>query len=72
LGQDGFGDISAANLTILLVRLKRSLKLQNQLKVESVNKMSSVLALTVTGPLMKKSEDYLDNLVQVYNEGCCR
>jgi hypothetical protein len=32
---------------------------KNQLKV-GIRKQGSVLALTVTGPLMKKSEDYLD------------
>jgi hypothetical protein len=62
LGQDGFGDISAAKpLTTIVVSPLENVvsNYKNQLKVESVNK-SSVLALTVTGPLMKKSEDYLD------------
>lgn len=40
---------------------------KNALKVDPVNKMSSVVALSITGPVIKKSEDFLNNLVQVYN-----
>lgn len=40
---------------------------RNGLKVEPVNKMSSVVSLSITGPVIKKSEDFLNNLVQVYN-----
>jgi tyrosine-protein kinase Etk/Wzc len=70
LGQDSYGYETAAKpLTILVSPLENVVSnYKNQLKVESVNKMSSVVALSVTGPLMKKSEDYLDNLVQVYNK----
>jgi tyrosine-protein kinase Etk/Wzc len=70
LGKDSYGYESAAKpLDIVVSPLENVVSnYKNQLKVESVNKMSSVLALSVTGPLMKKSEDYLDNLVQVYNK----
>jgi hypothetical protein len=36
---------------------------KNGLSVESVNKQY-FLALSITGPIMEKSEDYLNNLVQ--------
>lgn len=39
---------------------------KNQLNVVTVGK-SSIVALSITGPIKEKSEDYLDSLVQVYN-----
>ena len=41
---------------------------QNRLKVEPVSKTSSVVALSITDPIIKKAEDFLNNLTEIYNE----
>lgn len=41
---------------------------QSRLNVQPVNKSSSVVALTITSPVIKKAEDFLNNLTQIYNE----
>jgi tyrosine-protein kinase Etk/Wzc len=41
---------------------------KGRLKVEPVNKSSSVVAISITDPLTNKSEIFLDNLVEIYNE----
>jgi tyrosine-protein kinase Etk/Wzc len=41
---------------------------QGRLKVEPVSKTSSVVAISITDPVVKKSEDFLNNLIQIYNE----
>lgn len=69
LGSDGsqFGPNSKP-ITIVVNPLENVVEnYKNALKVEPVNKMSSVVALSITGPVIKKSEDFLNNLVQVYN-----
>ena len=43
-------------------------RFQKILKIASLSKTSSVVSITVTDPILKKSEDFLDNLVQIYNE----
>jgi capsular exopolysaccharide synthesis family protein len=40
----------------------------NRLKVEPISKTSSVVAISITDPIVKKSEAFLDNLIQIYNE----
>ncbi|MFV8345391.1 GumC family protein [Flavobacterium sp. ZB4P13] len=39
-----------------------------RLKVEPINEKSSVVAISVTDPVVKKAEVFLDNLIQIYNE----
>lgn len=39
----------------------------SRLKVAALSKTSSVVSLTITDPVTKKAEDFLDNLIQVYN-----
>jgi capsular exopolysaccharide synthesis family protein len=39
----------------------------SRLKVAALNKTSSVVSLTITDPVMEKAEDFLDNLILVYN-----
>ncbi|MFV8374692.1 GumC family protein [Flavobacterium sp. LB1P71] len=59
---------SSKSITIVVSPLENVIEnYKNGLKVEPVNKMSSVVALSITGPVIKKSEDFLNNLVQVYN-----
>jgi tyrosine-protein kinase Etk/Wzc len=41
---------------------------QGRLKVEPVSKTSSVVAISITDPVVKKSEDFLNNLIQIYNQ----
>ena len=41
---------------------------QSRLNVASLSKTSSVVSLTFTSPVKQKSEDFLNNLVQIYNE----
>ncbi len=38
-----------------------------RLKVDPISKTSSVVALSITDPVVKKAEDFLNNLVQIYN-----
>lgn len=39
-----------------------------RLKVNPVSKTSSVVEISITDPVTKRAEDFLDNLVQIYNE----
>ncbi|MFV8392995.1 GumC family protein [Flavobacterium sp. LB2P6] len=41
---------------------------QGRLKVEPISKTSSVVAVSITDPVVEKSEAFLDNLIQIYNE----
>ena len=41
---------------------------RNRLKVESISKTSSVVNVSITDPVQKKAEDFLDNMIQIYNE----
>ncbi|MEZ7497303.1 polysaccharide biosynthesis tyrosine autokinase [Flavobacterium sp. Arc3] len=41
---------------------------QNRLKVDPVSKTSSVVALSMIDPVIKKGEDFLNNLTRIYNE----
>ncbi|MDI6049228.1 polysaccharide biosynthesis tyrosine autokinase [Flavobacterium sp. XS2P24] len=41
---------------------------RNRLKVEPISKTSSVVAVSITDPVVKKAEVFLDNLIQIYNE----
>lgn len=41
---------------------------QARLNVSLLSKTSSVVSLSFTSPVKKKSEDFLNNLVQIYNE----
>jgi capsular exopolysaccharide synthesis family protein len=42
--------------------------LQKQLEVTSISKTSSVVEISITNPVVSKAEDFLDNLIQIYNE----
>ncbi|MBA4317911.1 MAG: tyrosine protein kinase [Flavobacterium sp.] len=39
-----------------------------RLKVTPVSKTSSVVEISITDPVTKRAEDFLDNLIQIYNE----
>jgi capsular exopolysaccharide synthesis family protein len=41
---------------------------QGRLKVEPISKTSSVVAVSITDRVVEKSEAFLDNLIQIYNE----
>jgi capsular exopolysaccharide synthesis family protein len=41
---------------------------RNRLKVNPISKTSSVVNVTVTDPVQKKAEDFLNNMIQIYNE----
>lgn len=41
---------------------------QDRLKVEPVSKTSSVVALSISSPVIKRAEDFLNNLTVIYNE----
>ncbi|MBZ4043041.1 GumC family protein [Flavobacterium hibisci] len=41
---------------------------RKSLKVESISKTSSVVNVSITDPVQKKAEDFLDNMIQIYNE----
>ena len=41
---------------------------RNRLKVESISKTSSVVNVSITDPVQKKAEDFLDKMIQNYNE----
>ncbi|MFE3871969.1 GumC family protein [Flavobacterium sp. ZS1P70] len=57
------------SLTILVRPLDNVVaSFRSRVKVEPVSKSSSVVAISITDPLTNKSEIFLDNLVQIYNE----
>ena len=39
-----------------------------RLKINPVSKTSSVVEISITDPITKRAEDFLDNLIQIYNE----
>ncbi|WP_417940025.1 GumC family protein [Flavobacterium sp. RS13.1] len=41
---------------------------RNRLKVEPISKTSSVVNVSITDPVQKKAEDFLDTMIQIYNE----
>jgi tyrosine-protein kinase Etk/Wzc len=41
---------------------------RSRLKVEPISKTSSVVNVTVTDPVQKKAEDFLNRMIQIYNE----
>lgn len=41
---------------------------RNRLRVEAISKTSSVVNVSITDPVQKKAEDFLDNMIQIYNE----
>lgn len=47
---------------------KRATSFRKGLKVEPLSKTSSVVSISIEGPVMEKSEDFLNTLVQMYND----
>lgn len=41
---------------------------RKKLKVEPISKTSSVVNISISDPVAKKAEDFLDNMIQIYNE----
>ncbi|MDQ6471024.1 polysaccharide biosynthesis tyrosine autokinase [Flavobacterium sp. LHD-80] len=41
---------------------------RKRLKVEPISKTSSVVNVSISDPVAKKAEDFLDNMIQIYNE----
>jgi tyrosine-protein kinase Etk/Wzc len=41
---------------------------RQKLKVESISKTSSVVSVSISDPVSKKAETFLDNMIQIYNE----
>ncbi|WP_163408392.1 GumC family protein [Flavobacterium ajazii] len=41
---------------------------RGRVKVEPVSKTSSVVTVSMTDPVQKRAEDFLDNMIQIYNE----
>lgn len=41
---------------------------RGKLKVEPISKTSSVVNVSITDPVQKKAEDFLDNMIRIYNE----
>lgn len=41
---------------------------QKRLNVNSISKTSSIVQVSIVGPVVKKVEDFLNNLIQIYNE----
>jgi len=41
---------------------------RNRLKVEPISKTSSVVSVSISDPVSKKAEEFLDNMIQIYNE----
>ncbi|MDQ5928870.1 MAG: tyrosine-protein kinase Etk/Wzc [Bacteroidota bacterium] len=41
---------------------------RNRLKVEPISKTSSVVRVSITDPVQQKAEEFLDNMIQIYNE----
>jgi len=41
---------------------------RQKLKVEPINKTSSVVSVSISDPVSKKAEEFLDNMIEIYNE----
>ncbi|WP_281310496.1 GumC family protein [Flavobacterium flavigenum] len=41
---------------------------RERLKVESISKTSSVVNISITDPVQKKAEDFLNNMIKIYNK----
>ncbi|KAF2509246.1 polysaccharide biosynthesis tyrosine autokinase [Flavobacterium zhairuonense] len=41
---------------------------REKLKVESISKTSSVVNVSISDPVAKKAEDFLDSMIEIYNE----
>ncbi|SHM19273.1 GumC family protein [Flavobacterium saccharophilum] len=41
---------------------------RDRLKIEAISKTSSVVNVSISDPVKKKAEDFLDNMIQIYNE----
>ncbi|WP_278010757.1 GumC family protein [Flavobacterium gyeonganense] len=41
---------------------------RNRLNVQPISKTSSVVSISITDPVQKKAEDFLDNMIQIYNQ----
>ncbi|WP_426484154.1 GumC family protein [Flavobacterium sp. 2] len=41
---------------------------RKKLKVEPISKTSSVVNVSISDPVAKKAEDFLDNMIEIYNE----
>lgn len=41
---------------------------RKKLKVEPISKTSSVVTVSISDPVAKKAENFLDNMIQIYNE----
>ncbi|TDP02425.1 GumC family protein [Flavobacterium sp. 245] len=41
---------------------------RKKLKVDPISKTSSVVSVSISDPVSKKAEDFLDNMIQIYNE----
>jgi tyrosine-protein kinase Etk/Wzc len=66
---DGNEQLEGKSLRIVVRPLEEVVKsFQNQLNVAPVSKSSSVVVLSITTAVIKKGEDFLNNLTQIYNE----
>jgi capsular exopolysaccharide synthesis family protein len=41
---------------------------QGRIEVTPISKLSSVVGVSIKDPIVRKAEDFLDNLIQIYNE----
>lgn len=57
------------SIHIVILPLKDVVKsFMSRLKVLIINDKSSIVAISITDPTIKKAEVFLDNLIQIYNE----
>lgn len=57
------------SIDIIISPLENVVKsFQARLKVDPISKTSSVVAVSITDPVVRKAEAFLDNLIQIYNE----
>jgi tyrosine-protein kinase Etk/Wzc len=69
VSQGGKEKLEGSSLRIVVRPLENVVQsFQSRLSVQSVNKTSSVVALSITSPVIKRAEDFLNNLTQIYNE----
>jgi tyrosine-protein kinase Etk/Wzc len=45
---------------------------KNRLKVEPISKTSSVVNVSISDPIQKRAEAFLDNMIQIYNQDAAR
>lgn len=66
-GKNNFGKEKPIRITISPLESVTA-NFRGKLEVEPISKTSSVVNVSITDPVQKRAEEFLDNMIQIYNE----